>query len=115
MFERRRNARLSNFGYFCSLNDGFALLHLFGHLFDCTFGNMAPLWIQALLLREQLDLLLGLGCAFKTPSSGLGSTCPLRAGDFALLPLTATSVVCSVVGVAVSTPFLLLCHGTLTV
>ena len=66
---------------------------------------MAPVRTQALLLRGQLDLLLGLGSAFRLLIFGLGSTGPLRAGGFALLPLTATSVVCSVVGVAVSARF----------
>ena len=47
--------------------------------------------------------------------SGLGSTGLLRAGYFALLPLTATSVVCSAVGVAFSAPCLLLCYGALTI
>ena len=88
--------------FFIRLSDEFALLHRFGRGFDCTpkFGDLTPFRNQALLLRGQLDLLLGLGSAFRLLIFGLGSTGPLRAGGFALLPLTATSVVCSVVRVA---------------
>ena len=108
---------LSNFSNMSEIN-GFALLHLIGYMFHYlpAFGVVAPFKTHPLLLWRQLELLLGLGLcldgALMLLIFRLGSISPLRGGSFALLPL-AISAVCSVVGVTVSTPFLLLYQSAL--
>ena len=70
---------------------------------------MAPSSTHALLLRKNLILLFGLRLhyfgAFRPLNLGLGNMSSHRIGGSALL-LSATSIVDSVVGIAVATPFL---------
>jgi len=79
--------------FFIRLSDEFALLHRFGRGFDCTpkFGDLTPFRNQALLLRGQLDLLLGLGdSVFRPLTFGLGITSPLSAGSLVIFHLLQT-------------------------
>ena len=110
-----------NFCYFCNLSDGFAPSHLFRCGFDYfpTFGDMAPSGPHGLLLWRELGRLFGLrlhrGMAFRPLGLRTSSMSSFRVGGPTLLPLTATTIVSSVVGVTVDAPLLLLCHSALSV
>ena len=53
--------------------------------------------------------------AFRPLNLRNGSLSSLKIGGSALRPLTANTIVSSVVGVTVGAPLLLLCHGALPV
>jgi hypothetical protein len=78
---------------------------------------MAPTEIHPLLFKRELRLLLGLRLHCRIMLRPLvlrfGSVGLLRIGGSGLLPLTATTIVSSMVRVAVDTPFLFLCHRAL--
>ena len=80
---------------------------------------MAPSGSHGLLLRRELGRLFGLrlrlGLAFRPLGLRTGSTSSLRVSGPALLPLTATAIVSSVVGVTVSAPLLFLSNRALSV
>ena len=107
----RRSSR-PNFSYFSSLCDGLALLHLCGCGFDNspTFRDKPPSGRHGLLLWRELgrlfDLRLRRRMAFRPLGLWTGSTSSLSVSGPALLPLTATAIVCIVVGIAISAPLL---------
>ena len=119
VFGRRSSWR--NLSYFCNLSDGPALLRLCGCGFDnsTTFRDIALSGPHGLLLRRELGWRLGLrlrrGGAFRPLGPRTGSTSSVRVCGPALLPLTATTIVSSVVGITVGAPLLSHCNRALCV
>jgi hypothetical protein len=116
----RRSSRC-NFSYFSSLSDGLALLRFCGCGFDdsTSFTDMAPSGLHGLLLRRELGrpfvLRLRRGLTFRPLGLMTDSTSSLRVSGPALLPLTATAIVSSVVGITVSAPLPFLGNRALSV
>ena len=110
-----------NFSYIGSLSNGLTLLRPCGCGCDysTTFRDMAPSGPHGLLLRRELgrlfDLRLRRGMAFGPLGLWTGSMRSLRVTGPALLPVTATTIVCSVVGITYSAPLLFLCNRALSV
>ena len=110
-----------NFSYIDSLSNDLALLRPCGcgSDYSTTFRDMAPSGIHPLMFKRELGLLLGLRlrCGISLRPLGLwfGSMSSLRIGGSALLPLTATTIVSSMVRIAVGTSFLFVCHRALSI
>ena len=84
-----------------------------------TIRPLLETWLHGLLLRRELGrhfgLRLRLGLAFRPLGLRTGSTSSLRVSGPAFLPLTATVIVSSVVGITVSAPLLFPCNRALSV
>jgi hypothetical protein len=80
---------------------------------------MAPSGIHPLLFKREfwllLDLRLCCGISLRPLGFTTGSTSSLCVCGPALLPLMATTIVSSVVGIAVGAPLLFLCNSALSV
>ena len=110
-----------NFSYIDSLSNVLVLLHLSGCSFDfsTTLRYVTLTGPLGLLLRRELGRRFGLrlcrGMAFRPLGFMTGSTSLLSVDGPALLPLTTTTIVSSVVGITVGAPLLFLYNSAISV
>ena len=104
-----------NFNFIDSRSNDLTLLCPCGYGFEysATFRDMVPSGPLGLPLRRELGRLFGRrlcrGMVIRPVGLSTVNRSSLRVGGPALLPLTATTIVSSVVGITVGTPLLFLC------